>query len=88
MSGLAEILLQEGFTVSGSDIKESDITKTLVSCGATVNIGQIADNISKDIDLIVYTAAISNDNPELMEAKRLEIPMLTRAQLLGQIMAN
>jgi len=88
MSGLAEILLQAGFTVSGSDIKESDITKTLVSCGATVNIGQIADNISKDIDLIVYTAAISNDNPELMEAKRLEIPMLTRAQLLGQIMNN
>ena len=64
MSGLAEILIQRGFPISGSDMKESDITKTLVSLGAKVYIGQIKENITDDIDLIVYTAAISKDNPE------------------------
>ena len=88
MSGLAEILLQENFQVSGSDISESDIVKSLRACGATVNIGQIAENIQDDIDLVVYTAAISKDNPEFLEVQRRGIPMLTRAQLLGQIMNN
>ena len=88
MSGLAEILIQRGFPISGSDMKESDITKTLVSLGAKVYIGQIKENITDDIDLIVYTAAISKDNPEFTEAKNKGIPMLTRAQLLGQIMNN
>ncbi|MBQ8412605.1 MAG: UDP-N-acetylmuramate--L-alanine ligase [Lachnospiraceae bacterium] len=88
MSGLAEILLQENFTVSGSDIKESDITETLKACGATINIGQVAENITDDIDLVVYTAAISKDNEEFLEVQRRNIPLLTRAQLLGQIMSN
>lgn len=88
MSGLAEILLQENFTVSGSDVKTSDITDTLRALGAKVNIGQTAANITDDIDLVVYTAAISNDNEEFVEVKRRNIPMLTRAQLLGQIMNN
>ena len=88
MSGLAEILLQENFPVSGSDMKESDITNTLCAMGAKVFIGQKAENIGDDIDLIVYTAAIRKDNPEYMEAMRKGIPMLTRAQLLGQIMSN
>ena len=88
MSGLAEILLKENFIVSGSDMKESDIISTLRACGATVFIGQKAENISDDIDLVVYTAAISKDNPEFMEVNRRGIPTLTRAQLLGQIMNN
>ncbi len=88
MSGLAEILLQENFTVSGSDVKTSDITDTLSALGAKVNIGQTAANITDDIDLVVYTAAISEDNEEFVEVKRRNIPMLTRAQLLGQIMNN
>lgn len=88
MSGLAEILLKEGFPISGSDMKESDMTHTLSAMGAKVLIGQKAENISDDIDLIVYTAAIREDNPEYAEAKRRGIPMLTRAQLLGQIMSN
>ncbi len=88
MSGLAEILLKAGFTVSGSDIKESDVTKTLEACGAKINIGQVASNINEDIDLVVYTAAISKDNEEFIEVQKREIPMLTRAQLLGQIMSN
>lgn len=88
MSGLAEILLKEGFNVSGSDMKESDILDILRGMGAKVNIGQVADNITDDIDVVVYTAAIHPDNPEFKEVLRREIPVLTRAQLLGQIMDN
>ena len=88
MSGLAEILLQEGFTVSGSDMKESEITAILTNLGATVHIGQVAENIDDSIDLVVYTAAIHESNPEFAEVKRRNIPMLSRAQLLGQIMLN
>ena len=88
MSGLAEILLQEQFTVSGSDSRESDITRLLESLGAKVVIGQQASNITEDIDLIVYTAAIHPDNPEYAAAVASGKPMLTRAQLLGQVMSN
>ena len=88
MSGLAEILLSENFTVSGSDSKESALTKHLVSLGATVFYGQRASNIPQQTDLIVYTAAIREDNPEFCGAKERGIPMLTRAQLLGQLMKN
>lgn len=88
MSGLAEILLQEHFTISGSDSKESDITALLGKLGATVIIGQKAENITDDIDLIVYTAAIHADNPEFKAALDSGKPILTRAQLLGQIMSN
>lgn len=88
MSGLAEILLQADFQVLGSDMKESDIVNTLRELGATIYIGQVTENITSDIDFVVYTAAISENNPEFVEAKRLGLPMLTRAQLLGQIMNN
>ena len=88
MSGLAEILLKEGFTVSGSDAKESELTDHLVSKGATVFYGQKAANIISGIDVVVYTAAIHPDNPEFAEARKQTIPMLTRAELLGQIMKN
>ena len=88
MSGLAEILLEEGFTVSGSDSKESALTKKLESEGARIAYGQKAENITPDIDCVVYTAAINRANPELIEAVARKIPMLTRAELLGQLMAN
>ena len=88
MSGLAEILLEENFIISGSDAKASDLTKQLESRGAKVYIGQRASNVTPDIDLVVYTAAIHPDNPEFQKAKEMEIPMLTRADLLGQIMKN
>ena len=68
MSGLAEILLKEGFTVSGSDSKESPLTKKLVSRGAHITYGQKAENITPGIGCVVYTAAISRSNPELIEA--------------------
>ena len=68
MSGLAEILLKEGFTVSGSDSQKSDLTRHLISKGAQIFYGQNADNIKPGIDVVVYTAAIHPDNPEFAEA--------------------
>lgn len=88
MSGLAEILLSEGFTVSGSDRAPSDLTCMLEDRGVNVFYGQKKENLTKDIDLVVYTAAIKSDNPELLAAHKLNIPMLTRAELLGQMMKN
>ena len=87
MSGLAEILMNEGFRVSGSDMKSSELTDNLEKKGAVISIGQKAENIS-DPDLVVYTAAIHPDNPEYAEAVKKGIPMLSRAELLGEIMAN
>lgn len=88
MSGLAQILLGAGFTVSGSDAKCSPLTKQLEDMGARIGYPQSADNITDDIDLVVYTAAISEDNPEYVAAAGKSIPMMTRADLLGQIMKN
>ena len=88
MSGLAEILHEQHFTISGSDAKESALTKNLVAKGMQIFYGQTADNIIPGIDLIVYTAAIAEDNPEFACAKAKGIPMLSRAELLGQIMDN
>lgn len=88
MSGLAEILLKEGFQVSGSDSTPSPLTRRLESLGATVYIGQRASNITDDIQLVVYTAAIHEDNPEYMEVVSKNIPKMTRAVLLGQLMKN
>ena len=88
MSGLAEVLLDRGFIVSGSDAKESPLTLHLINMGATIQYGQCAENITDGIDAVVYTAAIHDDNPELCAAKAKQIPCLTRAELLGQMMKN
>ena len=88
MSGLAEILLTEGFTVSGSDMHRSPLTETLEQKGITVSYRQTPANLTDDIDLIVHTAAIGAGNPELSAAVEKGIPCLTRAQLLGQMMRN
>ncbi len=86
MSGLAEILKDRGCQVSGTDIKESDVTKHLESLGISIHYGHRAENITDDIDLVVYTAAIHPGNPELEAAKEKQIPLMDRARLLGQIM--
>ncbi len=88
MSGLAEILHSRGFKVSGSDMKASSLTAALENKGIKVYIGQRTTNITPDIDLYVYTAAIHKDNPEWIEMTRLGIPSLSRAELLGEIMKN
>ena len=88
MSGLAEILHERGFKISGSDMKASPLTEHLQSLGISVALPQSRENIAQGIELCVYTAAISEDNPEFLEAKRRNIPMMTRAELLGRIMKN
>ena len=88
MSGLAEILLSEGFRISGSDRAPSSLTQMLEEQGVTVYYGQREENLSEVVDLVVYTSAIRPDNPERVAADRLQIPALTRAQLLGQMMRN
>ena len=88
MSGLAEILIKEGFKITGSDMKASEITRTLEDMGAFVYIGQRASNIDDKPDLVVYTAAIHQDNEEFKACVDAGVPMLTRAELLGQIMDN
>ena len=88
MSGLAEVLLSEGFRISGSDMKESPLTDKLSSLGATIYYGQTVSHIDESVDLVVFTAAIHEDNPEYIAMKSLGIPSLTRAQLLGQLMRN
>lgn len=88
MSGLAEILHDRGFKVSGSDMKASPLTEHLESLGISVQFPQKSENIVPGIELCVYTAAISEDNPEFQEVKRQNIPMMSRAELLGRIMKN
>lgn len=88
MSGLAQILASRGFTVSGSDRAASHITRTLESSGIRVMIGQRRENITEDIDLAVFTAAIHPDNPEYRAVREMKIPAMTRAELLGQLMRN
>lgn len=88
MSGLAEILIDAGFPVSGSDARKSPLTQHLAAKGAKISYPQMASNINDSIDLVVYTAAIANDNPEFVAASENNIPLMTRASLLGQIMKN
>lgn len=88
MSGLAEILIDEGFTVTGSDSNESELTHHLEAKGAKIAYGQRAENITEGIDVVVYTAAVHPDNPEFAEAREKQLPILTRAELLGQMMTN
>lgn len=88
MSGLAEILIEEGFTVTGSDSNESDLTRHLEAKGAKVAYGQRAENITDEINVVVYTAAVHPDNPEFISATEKKLHILTRAELLGQMMKN
>lgn len=86
MSGLAEILASRGHQVSGTDVKETAVTKHLQSLGIHINFRHRAENITDDITLVVYTAAIHDDNPELRAAHEKGIRIMDRAHLLGQIM--
>lgn len=88
MSALAEMLAARGCAVSGTDIKESAVTKRLQSLGIRVNFGHRAENITDDVDLVVYTAAIHPDNPEFLAAQQKGIPLMERPELLGELMAE
>ena len=86
MSALAEIMLSRHFTVTGSDNQNSQITAHLESLGAKIFYGQRNENVSPDTDVLIYTAAVKNDNPELVTAREYGIPTLTRAEFLGQML--
>lgn len=88
MSGFAELLHTMGFQITGSDNKESNITQHLEKLGIHILYEQVASNITKDIDLVVYTAAIHEDNEEFIAAKKSGIPMMDRAEMVGQVMKN
>ncbi|MDO4176454.1 MAG: UDP-N-acetylmuramate--L-alanine ligase [Bacillota bacterium] len=87
LSAVAEIFISRGFEVSGSDMRESDITERLMEQGAHVFLGHRAKNV-EDVDLVVYTVAVGDDNPELVMARQLGIPTITRAQALGALMGE
>jgi UDP-N-acetylmuramate--alanine ligase len=88
MSSLAEILLDGGKKISGSDSNRSALTDELVSKGIDVKIGQKAENITDDLELIVYTAAIGEDNPELIAARASNAKVIDRAELVGMMMLD
>ena len=85
MSGIAEILINKGFTISGSDMYPSDNTEHLSKLGAEILIGHNAENI-KDVELVVYSSAVNLDtNPEIIEAKKQNIPIIRRAEMLAEL---
>ncbi len=86
MSALAELLHKQGFRVSGSDLKSTALTEHLEGLGISVFYKQEAANIPADCSVVVYTAAVHADNPELKRAGELRLPILERKDLLGQIM--
>ena len=88
MSGLAHILMDRGFKVAGSDAHVSANTELLEKEGATILIGQKAENITNKYKLVVYTAAIHPDNPEYQQAMKLNIPLMNRKDLLAEVMEH
>jgi UDP-N-acetylmuramate--alanine ligase len=87
ISAIARMFLLEGKTVSGSDQSSSLATKELEKFGAKINFQQVADNIPADCQLVIYTKAIADDNPELVAAKAMGVPVLTYPQALGLVSA-
>lgn len=85
MSGIAEVLLDLGCQVSGSDLNSSAVTENLIRKGAQVFLGHKESNV-EGATLIIYSSAIDNKNPEVIRAKQLEIPMIKRAEMLAELM--
>lgn len=85
MCGIAEVLFNQGYGVSGSDIKQSQVTQRLSQLGMTIFIGHNADNI-KNADVIVVSSAIDKNNPEIKSALQARLPVVRRADMLGELM--
>jgi UDP-N-acetylmuramate--alanine ligase len=85
MSGIAEVLLHLGFEVSGSDLKENVMSRRLRELGASIREGHAAGNVG-EADVVVYSSAVTKDNPELLEAQRRGIPVIRRAEMLAELM--
>ncbi len=87
MSGLAEILRTMEFDVSGSDLRENEVTRRLATMGVRIDVGHRADNV-KGADVLVYSSAIKQDNPELARARALEVPIISRGEMLAELMRS
>lgn len=87
LSAIAEILISRGYKVSGSDMKRSEITDSLTAKGADIYINHRKENV-ENAEFIIYSAAISEENPEMIRAKELNIPMAGRAEVLGMLMED
>ncbi|MDH5672044.1 MAG: UDP-N-acetylmuramate--L-alanine ligase [Myxococcales bacterium] len=85
MGGIAEVLLAHGFEVSGSDLRESEGTRRIAAQGARIMVGHRAEQV-KDADVVVFSSAVAKDNPELLEARRLGVPVIPRAEMLAELM--
>jgi len=85
MSGIAEVLLNLGYKVSGSDIRETDVTKRIEALGGRVYIGHNANNV-KSANVVVVSTAVSRNNDEVAAAKKLKIPVIPRAEMLAELM--
>ena len=85
MSGIAEVLLNLGYKVSGSDLRQSDTTERLASLGGEIHIGHARENLV-DVDVVVTSTAVQSDNPEVVEAQALMIPVIPRAEMLAELM--
>ncbi|HSG87747.1 MAG TPA: UDP-N-acetylmuramate--L-alanine ligase [Pseudomonadales bacterium] len=85
MCGIAEVLLNQGYAITGSDLQRSEASERLVALGARVSLGQHADNVA-GADVIVVSSAIRADNPELVAAREARIPVVQRAEMLGELM--
>ena len=85
MSGIAEVLLNLGYAVSGSDLKPSDVTSRLQTLGATINFGHAATN-GANADVVVVSSAVRPDNPEVLAARARDVPVIPRAEMLGELM--
>ncbi len=85
MSGIAEVLLNLGYKVSGSDLRETDTTERLASLGGEIHIGHARENLV-DVDVVVTSTAVRADNPEVVEAQALMIPVIPRAEMLAELM--
>lgn len=85
MNGIAEVLLNLGYTITGSDIKESPTTNRLKELGAKIFIGHSRENV-KNVDVVVYSSAVKPDNPEILEAKERGIPTIPRGEMLSELM--
>jgi UDP-N-acetylmuramate--alanine ligase len=85
MNGLAEIFINLGYTITGSDLKESDNTRRIRSIGGEIFIGHDAKNV-KNADLAVYSNAVPETNPEVVKARKMKIPVLPRAVMLDEVM--
>jgi UDP-N-acetylmuramate--alanine ligase len=86
MSGIAEVLLHLGHTVSGSDIAETDATRRLMRLGAHVTCGHRADAVDSDVDVVVISSAVKYSNAEIVQARALKIPVIPRAEMLAELM--